>query len=738
MTTPLLSGICALALGACAAQGLGTGSDDPEAEATNHDHQEMRAVSGEILNWTLEGDWYVSPVLAAPDGATRVGVFLTLTEPGTMPAMEAQLQVIGAPMGDWQTVAEDFGEEDTYVGVAEMPTLGDGARLRVYVEDAARILNLQWSAVVPEDASPEEEPVADDGAGSRRDALRSGLGDIGIVTRESWGARSTRCTSRNTRKTRFAIHHTVTPSSDPARQVRGAQAYHMSTRGWCDIGYHFLIGVDGSIYEGRPIDLLGAHVGGANTGNIGISFVGCYHSSGCRDWGPSRPTDSSISAGARLLGRLSRLYGISLDRGRVLGHREHLGSSTSCPGEYLLARIPAMLEAAGGTTSEDPPPMSEPEPDPSRIEGGACTHSHFGTYPQAGCSRDYQCCDGRWKTRAGGGCGACACVEETGTIGCDAASPPPPPAAGDEGDSCTHSYLGEYGHMACSADYQCCDGRWKTRAGGGCGECGCVEPSGIHGCTAAPTEAPEGANCEHTYGGSYAHSACSAAWQCCDGRWTEGHGSCGACYCTEATGTIGCGEDLPPPDGSMSGGDGSGEWLTQGGSEIPRRGLRNGTLESTLGMATEPYGRVVTAEGHEWVQGRISWFGGPEDRSIGPRDTGAITGERVRELNSPLRPSAEYAAANGEAYYWIAMRWNYSPNGRSFWRNARFILRNPRTGTKVVVRAVDWGPHTRTGRILDLSPQAIKDLGLSTDDEAQIAFAPPGTALGVVLSHEGR
>ncbi len=86
----------------------------------------------------------------------------------------------------------------------------------------------------------------------------------------------------------------------------------------------------------------------------------------------------------------------------------------------------------------------------------------------------------------------------------------------------------------------------------------------------------------------------------------------------------------------------------------------------------------------------------------------------------------------------MALRWNYSPNGRTFWRNARFILRNPRTGTKVVVRAVDWGPHTRTGRILDLSPQAIRDLGLSTDDEAQIAFAPPGTALGVVLSHEGR
>ena len=36
------------------------------------------------------------------------------------------------------------------------------------------------------------------------------------------------------------------------------------------------------------------------------------------------------------------------------------------------------------------------------------------------------------------------------------------------------------------------------------------------------------------------------------------------------------------------------------------------------------------------------------------------------------------------------------------------------------------------GRVMDLSPQTLADLGLNTDDTAVIAFALPGTPLGIV------
>ena len=45
-------------------------------------------------------------------------------------------------------------------------------------------------------------------------------------------------------------------------------------RKWSDIGYHYVIYLDGSTHTGRPLRLKGAHVRGRNTGTIGICYVG--------------------------------------------------------------------------------------------------------------------------------------------------------------------------------------------------------------------------------------------------------------------------------------------------------------------------------------------------------------------------------------------------------------------------------------------------------------------------------
>ncbi|MEZ4317072.1 MAG: M15 family metallopeptidase [Myxococcota bacterium] len=102
-------------------------------------------------------------------------------------------------------------------------------------------------------------------------------------------------------------------------------------------------------------------------------------------------------------------------------------------------------------------------------ERASCSHSFGGEYADGACSAGYQCCDGAWGARET--CGACACTEPTGQVGCA-----PEPA----GASCTHSFGGQYGDGACSSGYQCCDGAWATR--GSCGDCDCVEPSGEQGC----------------------------------------------------------------------------------------------------------------------------------------------------------------------------------------------------------------------------------------------------------------
>lgn len=172
--------------------------------------------------------------------------------------------------------------------------------------------------------------------------------------------------------------------------------------------------------------------------------------------------------------------------------------------------------------------------------------------------------------------------------------------------------------------------------------------------------------------------------------------------------------------------------LDQAGVPIPRAGLSNSTLRRTLGLTVEPYGDVVNHDGNSYVSGRVSWFGGPNDTGVTSTETGAITGERLRSLNSPLSPSADDLTSRPEDFYFAAMRFNYGPAGVSFWRDARLLVLNPASGSMIVVRPVDWGPNTSTRRTVDLSPQAMVDLDMVTDDGALVAFAAPGTPLGRV------
>ncbi|MEM9191511.1 MAG: peptidoglycan recognition protein [Myxococcota bacterium] len=517
-------------VGGCVGEAL----DTPE---TSHDHGDVQVSPLDIAAWETEGDWVLAPPNMTHTGVSRVGVYLALIEAGAFPSMQAR-QVGPDGTGEWVDLRPTWSEEDHHVAIANFDGISAGAELRIEAAAITGVQHFRWNAVIPEPelSGPVEE------IGATTGALRSELGDLGIVTRSAWGARSTRCTSRNTSKSRIAIHHTVTGSSNPARQMRGIQNFHMDSRGWCDVGYHFLLGADGKIYEGRPLELLGSHVGGNNTGNVGIAFIGCFNSSGCSGLGSTTPPNSMFEAAGKLSRRLSQIYDINITSSTLKGHRDHSGASTSCPGSNVHSRLDDIRELARSSAPPPPPP-------PPPAEGGSCGHSFGGTYAAGACSSGFQCCNGAWRTR--GRCGSCVCVEPTGEVGCSPEPPPPPPPP-PTGGSCAHSFGGTYASNACSGGFQCCDGRWRTK--GQCGACVCTETTGEVGCSPEPPPPPPpppaGASCAHSFGGTYASSACSAGFQCCDGRWGS-KGQCGACICTEATGEIGC-TGGPPPGASCN------------------------------------------------------------------------------------------------------------------------------------------------------------------------------------------
>lgn len=54
-------------------------------------------------------------------------------------------------------------------------------------------------------------------------------------------------------------------------------------RGWSGIGYHWVIKRDGTIEDGRPVNKVGAHVKGYNTGSLGLCMVGGVNNDGDAD-----------------------------------------------------------------------------------------------------------------------------------------------------------------------------------------------------------------------------------------------------------------------------------------------------------------------------------------------------------------------------------------------------------------------------------------------------------------------
>jgi N-acetylmuramoyl-L-alanine amidase len=50
----------------------------------------------------------------------------------------------------------------------------------------------------------------------------------------------------------------------------------MNTNRWSDIGYNFVVGEDGNVYEGRGWDNVGAHAPAYNPRGIGICIIGDF------------------------------------------------------------------------------------------------------------------------------------------------------------------------------------------------------------------------------------------------------------------------------------------------------------------------------------------------------------------------------------------------------------------------------------------------------------------------------
>lgn len=178
------------------------------------------------------------------------------------------------------------------------------------------------------------------------------------VTREEWGANPPIGNYVPHDPFRFAQHHTagqrVSTLADGIAEQKFIQDFHQNARGWQDIGYHFTVDDSGRVYEGVPPDFRGTHVGGNNTGNIGIAYMGNFEIAG------EFPTQEALDSVVAMWSWLSDHYGVNPDS--LFGHRDY--KATDCPGDNLYVELPGLRNRVRNALGFGAPYVANPAPQP--------------------------------------------------------------------------------------------------------------------------------------------------------------------------------------------------------------------------------------------------------------------------------------------------------------------------------------------------------------------------------------
>lgn len=119
------------------------------------------------------------------------------------------------------------------------------------------------------------------------------------------------------------VHCTATPEGREV-SVDTIRGWHKA-RGWDDIGYHYVVHLDGTVEAGRPEAKVGAHVSGRNTGTLGIVYVGGVDADDLARAEDTRTPEQKAALMALCRALVAKYPTIT----RISGHNEY--AAKACP-----------------------------------------------------------------------------------------------------------------------------------------------------------------------------------------------------------------------------------------------------------------------------------------------------------------------------------------------------------------------------------------------------------------------
>jgi len=108
---------------------------------------------------------------------------------------------------------------------------------------------------------------------------------------------------------------------------------HVQQNKWRDIGYHFVVRRNGTVEPGRPVNQVGAHCEGHNTGTIGICLVGGLSETGRPE---NNFTPQQFTAVQKLIKDLGVQYPAII---KLSGHNDYANKACPCFNVHEILRL---------------------------------------------------------------------------------------------------------------------------------------------------------------------------------------------------------------------------------------------------------------------------------------------------------------------------------------------------------------------------------------------------------------
>jgi len=152
--------------------------------------------------------------------------------------------------------------------------------------------------------------------------------ELKVIKRSEWGWQPLTEKKEEAKITKITIHHggvEFTKDKDPKEALRTLQKWSREEKGWIDIPYHFMIDLDGNIYEARPINYPGdTNTEYDPTGHALVEVMGNYEI--------QTLSEEQLNSLIGLIAFLAKEFNVPVSE--IKTHRDY-SKMTVCPGKNI-------------------------------------------------------------------------------------------------------------------------------------------------------------------------------------------------------------------------------------------------------------------------------------------------------------------------------------------------------------------------------------------------------------------